>query len=255
MKILYFTSTGNSLYVAKKIGGELLSIPQLQKNGVYDINDDVVGIISPVYGLDIAPPVRFYLDKVNITSNYFFAIMTYGSMAMAATDQIKKIFERRNCPIDYINELKMVDNFLPMFEMGKQINVDKKIEPKIEEIINDIKNRKQFYVKHNWFKKYLSNMMSAQGLSEKRRIKLQNSAKDYIVNNDCNGCGICRNVCPMGNIIGNGRPEYLDKCEYCLGCVHLCSKNAIHLKSQKSEKRFINPNVTIEEIIKANKQV
>ena len=34
MKICYFTATGNSLYVAKKIGGdggELLSIPQLMK--------------------------------------------------------------------------------------------------------------------------------------------------------------------------------------------------------------------------------
>ena len=29
MKICYFTATGNCLYVAKQIGGELLSIPQL----------------------------------------------------------------------------------------------------------------------------------------------------------------------------------------------------------------------------------
>lgn len=35
MTILYFTATGNCLYVAKQLGGELLSIPQLMKNGTF----------------------------------------------------------------------------------------------------------------------------------------------------------------------------------------------------------------------------
>ncbi len=33
MKILYFSATGNSLYVAKCLGGELLSILQMVKQG------------------------------------------------------------------------------------------------------------------------------------------------------------------------------------------------------------------------------
>ncbi len=49
MKILYFTSTGNNLYIAKQIGGELLSIPQLVKDNIYDIEDDCVGIVFPVF--------------------------------------------------------------------------------------------------------------------------------------------------------------------------------------------------------------
>ena len=49
MKILYFTSTGNSLYVARCIGGEQLSIPQLIKSGTYAIEDDAVGIVCPTY--------------------------------------------------------------------------------------------------------------------------------------------------------------------------------------------------------------
>lgn len=40
MKILYFTATGNSMYIAKSLGGELLSIPQLDKVGRYDFSDD-----------------------------------------------------------------------------------------------------------------------------------------------------------------------------------------------------------------------
>ena len=51
MKTLYFSSTGNCLYVAKCLGGECLSIPKLIKQGIYEIKDDVVGIVFPVYGL------------------------------------------------------------------------------------------------------------------------------------------------------------------------------------------------------------
>lgn len=39
MKIFYFTGTGNSLYVAQQLGGELLSIPQVMK-------DDRIEILS-----------------------------------------------------------------------------------------------------------------------------------------------------------------------------------------------------------------
>ncbi len=37
MKTLYFSSTGNCLYVAKCLGGECLSIPKLIKRGIYEI--------------------------------------------------------------------------------------------------------------------------------------------------------------------------------------------------------------------------
>lgn len=47
MKILYFTATGNSLAVAKKLGGELISIPQAIKNNQYEIKDDVIGFVFP----------------------------------------------------------------------------------------------------------------------------------------------------------------------------------------------------------------
>ena len=121
MKILYFTSTGNCLYVAKRIGGELLSIPQLQKDGVYDIQDDAVGIVVPIYSFDVPRNVRRYLDKVNIKAEYVFAVMTYGNLSMAALRRLKKLLESRNVPLHYSAEIKMVDNYLPIFEAAEQV--------------------------------------------------------------------------------------------------------------------------------------
>ena len=68
MKILYFTSTGNNLHISKKIGGELLSIPQLIKNKTYEITDDTIGIIVPVYYGSVPIIVREYLKKATLNA-------------------------------------------------------------------------------------------------------------------------------------------------------------------------------------------
>ena len=54
MKVCYFTATGNCLYVAKRLGGELLSIPRLMRKGKIGIEDDAVGMVSR-FGMSIQP--------------------------------------------------------------------------------------------------------------------------------------------------------------------------------------------------------
>jgi ferredoxin len=81
-----------------------------------------------------------------------------------------------------------------------------------------------------------------------------NTAKGFIVNEKCNHCGMCAKVCPVGNITVTDKPVFSDKCEVCLGCVHNCPNGALHLKNEKSELRFRNPDVTLKEIIEANCQ-
>lgn len=81
MKICYFTATGNCLYVANRIGEELLSIPQLMRNGQLEICDDAVGIVCPVYAVEMPMMVREFLSKVKIKTDYFFflsILMAWG---------------------------------------------------------------------------------------------------------------------------------------------------------------------------------
>ena len=54
MKIFYNTSTGNSLYVAKKIKNafencELISIPKAIKNNNFEVEDEMIGFIYPIH--------------------------------------------------------------------------------------------------------------------------------------------------------------------------------------------------------------
>jgi ferredoxin len=174
---------------------------------------------------------------------------------MAALTQMKKLLESRNIPLHYSNEIKMIDNYLPIFEIAKQLKIknDNEIEAVINNIVNDIKERKYALIKNTWFQCFMTNMFSAYFSSGKGGKMMNESAKKFIINNDCNGCGTCRNVCPQKNITGAGKPEYQNKCEFCLACIHLCPKNAIHLKGEKSSNRFINSHIKLSEIINSNK--
>ena len=49
MTACYFTASGNCLYVARRIGGTLLSIPQLMRQNEIVIEDDAIGVVCPVY--------------------------------------------------------------------------------------------------------------------------------------------------------------------------------------------------------------
>lgn len=84
MTVCYFTASGNCLYVARKIGGTLLSIPQLMKQDNIEIKDEAVGIVCPVYAVEMPMMVKEFLKKARITTPYFFFIYTYGMGYAAA---------------------------------------------------------------------------------------------------------------------------------------------------------------------------
>lgn len=121
MKILYYTSTWNNWYIAKKLGGELLSIPQLSKNQIYDIEDDVVGIVFPVFFATSPKTIREYLEKVNIKADYLFLITSFGSDGdQNALKIMKETLNNKGINVDYTNSVLMIDNFLPVFDMAKE---------------------------------------------------------------------------------------------------------------------------------------
>ena len=143
MKILYFTSTGNNLYISKKLCGELFSIPQLMKNNDFNVEDDVVGIVFPVYFATSPKMIRKFLEKVNIVCNYLFLICSYGSDGDQNAFRIMiKTLKKKGLNVNYANSVLMVDNFLPVFDMAKEkaIKNDSDIDKQIEFIKNDIES-------------------------------------------------------------------------------------------------------------------
>lgn len=127
--VLYFTGTGNCLYVARQLAGkdgEVMSIPQLMKRGIYEIEADEIGIVYPIYGHMPPYMVRQYINKARLKADYKFAILTYGNRKCSAVEIWDGIARRAGNAFDYICTLIMVENWLPNFDMNEQIKIDKK---------------------------------------------------------------------------------------------------------------------------------
>ena len=82
MKVLYFSATGNSLYVAKSLGGEAISIPSLMRTDNLTIEDDAVGFPQP---FGIVGQTRFHAktpqcihDREDVSCVVFYYCYLHG---------------------------------------------------------------------------------------------------------------------------------------------------------------------------------
>ena len=54
------------------------------------------------------------------------------------------------------------------------------------------------------------------------------SPEPFYADGRCVGCGVCAQMCPLGNItMTAGHPNWGDRCTLCLRCYHICATHAV----------------------------
>lgn len=81
---------------------------------------------------------------------------------------------------------------------------------------------------------------------------IQLADKSFKVNDKCNGCGICAQICPVGNIIMfNDSPVWNHHCETCYACYVWCPNDAIQGEIVAYNKKYHHPEVKAADLIKS----
>ena len=261
--VFYFTATGNSLFVARQFSDAPLSIPQELKKGAQVYEADEIGFVFPDYASGAPVIVQEFLAKNTFKAPYLFSIITFGNASAMVAEWVRDYAKEKGITFNYINTILMVDNYLPVFDMNEQIKIDKHVDESLAKLLEDVGAQKD----------YVQAMVQQPGMPPMNKEMLK-GMQDYHFNmtadrllelkrDRCVACMTCEKVCPHRNFsLGEDGLLFSGKCEFCLACVHSCPQKALTLKSmnpqwpgeRNPEARYRNPNVSLMDIIKSNRQ-
>lgn len=252
--LFYFTATGNSLYAAKQLDNDRISIAQAVHEKEKRYAADKIGVVCPVFGHEVPPLVREFLSEAEFETDYFYLILTYGNRHGGTAELAQRMLEEFGIHPAYINLVLMADNFLPAFDMNEQKLIDKKVDVQLERICEDVKNKRAFIppvtdADRAVHREYLDGIAG---------MPKDAFANIYRITDDCIGCGICTRVCPKKCFRMDGQKSVWnpDGCMMCMACIHACPMTAIRMRmpEKNPEARYRNEHISICEIADANNQ-
>lgn len=235
--ILYFSATGNSLYIAQRLqetlGGSIRYIPHYEGSGE---EYERIIVVSPIYSFGL--PVHVYDMLPRLTKERpVWVVLNYGGMTGGADAFAYRYAKVHGLDIQGVFTVKMPENYTLTFSsLDFYNNATLKAAPKaIDKVARQIKEGMPAIPRRKRTKEetYLKN-----------RSAWHLIANDFSVTSDCVQCGKCIDLCPADNIsLKDGKIVFADRCVICLGCYHRCPRKAIRYKDKNKKDRYINPNI------------
>ena len=231
--IFYFSGTGNSNYVAKRIADAL-------GDALVNLNDRIkasdtssvetgerVIIVTPTYAWRIPRVVRDWLLKTELHgAKQVWFVMTCGSEIGNADKYNRELCAEKAISCMGTAQIVMPENYIAMFsapQADKARQIVAKAEPSIDRAIAAIQSNQPFAPTRN---KLYDRFMS--GPVNPIFYKFFVKANAFTASSACIGCGQCVKRCPMNNAtLKDGKPSWGKNCTHCMACICYCPKEAI----------------------------
>ena len=234
--IYYFSGTGNTEHVAKKIS-------TVTDEGIIEITHNTslqkgkpTIIATPIYFWLLPQIVEEFIAKVNWKKgDELIFIVTCGGFLGTGDLAIEKLTKPAQTKV---YQLPMETNYIILHDVDEREKVTQKLKEAdtlLLDIIEDFDEGRLVYS---------SNPLLRPGLFlAKLLYNHYRQTKKFQVTDACNGCGICEKNCPDFAIKispSNGKPLWIkESCQNCLKCLHFCPKEAIEYGNRtKGKKRY-----------------
>jgi ferredoxin len=253
--LFYYTGTGNSLWTAKMLAKEMgdadiIPISSISENPIVT-GAEAIGMIFPVHIWGLPRRVIAFVDTLEKNgSRYYFAVAVNAGQVAATLIQLKREMQSRGLSLSAGFELTMPSNYIPWGGPGPeegQLRRIKAARTKISTIATAAQAREVRPVE----KGPLWQNIVFTWLNRLAFSRIPTMDRSFWIDEKCNGCGICKLVCPSGNIdLPGERPAWLHHCEQCLTCIQWCPQEAIQFgKKTPRYKRYHHPEVTLNDIL------
>lgn len=248
--IVYYSATGNTLYVAKKFPHEgLFNILDLL-SGKVKLPESIerLGIFSPVYYGGLPYFVSDFITKIlkerdNSDLFYIFSVLTKGAKMRICERIMEKDLEEIGLNLSFSDSIVFPDCFLPIMKKSpteeETALIKERADSKIREII-ELTNRESiklppFSLIYNLVRKF-----------SLRKDSRGHKNSFLSVSSSCSRCSLCASICPNNNITIENKAIIGDRCIECYACYNFCCEGAIEYRG-KSESRY-TPLVSIKEL-------
>lgn len=209
-------------------------------------------MVFPVYIWGIPLIVEQFIKKVeNLHDKYIFAVLTYGGTAGAAVKLFAKMIENRGGKLALGFKVHMPGNYTPLYgaiDEKKQQRLFSDWQQRLPAIAKAITSRRRGINEND---NPLFNFIFSEIIYHSAAPHFSTMDKNFWTDAKCNHCGICHQVCPVGNIQWvNAKPSWQGRCEQCFACLNWCPEAAIQYgKRTAKRKRYHHPQVAIPDLI------
>ncbi|MCP4134757.1 MAG: hypothetical protein GY754_27530 [bacterium] len=257
--IYYFSGSGNSLTIAQNLSkrlehSKIISIPHVVNNA-NNITGEIIGIVCPIYFHNMPHIVVDFIKKIKEAKYIFMVFAGSGELGMGLKTA-KKLFAAQNIKLSSLFNIPMPDNSTKYGEIPehKQKEMFNTADKKVEDIVKIVNGQEEHFDSNNTslFQTYIYPGIIMRLLYG----SMKKMDKDFTTDENCNGCAICRKVCPANNItMKDNKPVWNNnnQCQVCLACHDWCPKESIlHPSTKAGIKRYHNPTIAVKDIISSS---
>lgn len=247
--ILYFSGTGNSFYIAKKLAEKLqdrcVSIAALVCSNQYELAvkpDEAIGFVYPV--LACAPPdvVTDFIQNVHFNGyrdNYMYSVFNCAGSPEYTSRILRETAKKAGFCVKGFYDVLMPGNYITKKQHLPAEKTEEYLahcDEKLEEIASAVRRQDSNYKKerHSFFLSY--------GL---HKLAVLEKTEKFVFGDDCVRCGKCVDICPMEAItMTEDKPTRKEsKCAFCLACVNICPTRALQVGNEtQGNPQYINPH-------------